>query len=87
MLLKIFSVTLAAAMLLTFLAPPVIKLREISLGVVIAIGVAMMAYDLWDTLRERDIETEREDREHPGKGKAKAQGKAKGHGHAPGLNR
>ena len=52
MLFRIFSVMLAAAMLITFLAPPVIKLREISLGVVIGIGLAMMAYDLWETLRE-----------------------------------
>ncbi|HUG77036.1 MAG TPA: hypothetical protein VML57_06085 [Burkholderiales bacterium] len=54
MLFKVFSVTLAAVLLIAFLSPPLFKLREISLGVVIAIGLAMMAYDLWETLRERD---------------------------------
>jgi hypothetical protein len=54
MLFKIFSVIVAAAMLIAFLSPPLFKLREISLAAVIGIGVVMMAYDLWETLRERD---------------------------------
>lgn len=52
MLFKVFSVILAAAMLITFLSPPVLKLRELSLTLVIAIGLVMMAVDLWETLRE-----------------------------------
>lgn len=52
MVFKWFSVIVAACMLLLFLAPPVLKLKELSLSIVIAIGVAMMAYDLWETLRD-----------------------------------
>jgi hypothetical protein len=53
MFFRVFSVVVAAVMLMMFLAPPVLKLRELSLSVVIAIGLVMMAYDLWETLTEQ----------------------------------
>ncbi len=39
---------------LAFLSPIVFKLKEVSLTLVILAGVAMMAYDLWESLREKD---------------------------------
>lgn len=51
---RIISTIVAAVLLLAFLLPVVIKLKEISLGVVVLIGLGLMARDLWETLREKD---------------------------------
>lgn len=51
---KILAGIVAATLLLAFLVPYVLKMREIELGVVIAAGLAMMARDLWESLREKD---------------------------------
>jgi hypothetical protein len=42
------------ALVLIYLAPPVYKLREVELGVVVAIGVVMMLVDLWQSLQKDD---------------------------------
>jgi hypothetical protein len=42
------------ALVLIYLAPPVYKLREIELGVVVSIGVLLMLIDLWQSLRKDD---------------------------------
>jgi hypothetical protein len=42
------------ALMLIYLTPPVYKLRDIELGVVVAIGVVMMLIDLWHSLRKED---------------------------------
>lgn len=52
MILKILWALVAAALLLIYLAPPVWKLWEPSLGVVVLIGVVLMLIDLWQSLRE-----------------------------------
>lgn len=52
--LKIFSAVLAVAMMLAFLTPIVFKLKEISLGVIISIGLAMMMVDLWQSLQSKE---------------------------------
>jgi hypothetical protein len=54
MLLKMFSGIVAAALLIAFLSPPAIKLLEIPLIAVIAIGVGMMLVDLWQSLQSKD---------------------------------
>lgn len=41
-------------LMLLFLGSIIIKLREVALGVVMLIGVAMMIYDAWQSLGERD---------------------------------
>ncbi|MDP3033108.1 MAG: hypothetical protein Q8N33_13620 [Rhodocyclaceae bacterium] len=41
-------------LLLGFLLPPALKLKEISLIVVILIGVAMAAYEFIESLRNQD---------------------------------
>ena len=51
---KIFAAVVAVVMLLCFLVPPVLKLKDIALGVVILIGIAMMLVDLWQSLQSKD---------------------------------
>jgi hypothetical protein len=51
---KIFAALVAVVLMIAFLVPVVLKLKEIALGVVIAIGIAMMLVDLWQSFRERD---------------------------------
>ncbi len=48
---KIFSGVVAVVLLLAYLVPLVLKLKEVSLGVVILIGISMVLVDLWQSLR------------------------------------
>jgi hypothetical protein len=52
--LKIFAGVVAIALLLAYLIPLALKLKEVSLTVVFAIGVAMMLADLWRSMRSGD---------------------------------
>ena len=54
MILKILAALLAVVLMVIYLIPPVYKLKEIELGVVVAIGLAMMLVDLWQSLRSKD---------------------------------
>ncbi|HEY5637179.1 MAG TPA: hypothetical protein VIS77_09790 [Burkholderiales bacterium] len=54
MALKIAAGVLGIVLLLAFLAPPVIKLKDGALAVVCLIGVAMMLIDFWQSLKEKD---------------------------------
>jgi hypothetical protein len=54
MALKIFCGTVATILLLAYLLPLVIKLKELSLGVVMLIGITMMLVDLWQSLQTRE---------------------------------
>lgn len=51
---RIFSGVVALVLFIGFVAPVAIKLKEISLGVVILIGIGLMMWDLWGSLREKD---------------------------------
>ena len=51
---KIFAGIVAMALLIPYLAAPVVKLKDVALGVVVLIGLAMMAVDLWDSLQSKD---------------------------------
>ena len=51
---KIFAAIVAVALLLSFLTPVVFKLKDVALGVVIVIGIAMMLVDLWQSLQSKD---------------------------------
>ena len=51
---KIFAGIVAAVLLVGFLVPYVLKMKDIALAIVILIGLAMMARDLWDTFHEKD---------------------------------
>jgi hypothetical protein len=51
---KIVAGIIAAALVIAFLAPPVVKLQDVALSAVILIGIAMMLVDLWQSLQSRD---------------------------------
>lgn len=51
---KVFAGILSAALLIIFVGPVVLKLKDVALTVVVLIGVAMMLYDLWQSLHEKD---------------------------------
>lgn len=51
---KIFAGVIAATLLIAFLAPPVLKLKDVALSAVILIGIVMMLVDLWQSLRSGD---------------------------------
>ncbi len=52
--LKIFSGLVAAALLIVFLAPVVIKIKSFALTAVILIGLVMMLIDLWQSLQAKE---------------------------------
>lgn len=54
MILKILAALLAVVLVVIYLIPPVYKLQEIELGVVVAIGIVMMLVDLWQSLKSKD---------------------------------
>jgi len=54
MVLKIVAGIIATALLVAFVAPPVIKLQNVALSAVIAIGLVMMLIDLWQSLQSKD---------------------------------
>lgn len=51
---KLCSGALAVALFLAYVLPLVIKLKETSLAVVIALVASMMLVDLWQSLRSRE---------------------------------
>lgn len=51
---KIFAGIVAVALMLAYLLPLVIKLKEVSLGVVILIALVMVLVDLRQSLRAND---------------------------------
>ena len=51
---KIFAGIVAVVLLLAYLAPLVLKLKEISLGAVVLIGIVMMLVDLFQSLQSRE---------------------------------
>jgi len=54
MLLKVIFGLVSMALMVIFVAPVVFKVKSVALVVVILIGVAMMAYDFLEFLREKD---------------------------------
>lgn len=52
--LKIFAGVVGVVLLLAYIAPVVVKLKEIALWCVALLGVAMMLVDLWQSLRSKE---------------------------------
>jgi hypothetical protein len=52
--LKIFAGIVAVVLMLAYLLPMVIKLKEVSLGVVILIALVMMLIDMRQSLKSND---------------------------------
>lgn len=51
---KIAAAAVAVILIVGYLLPPVFKLKEVALGVVICIGIALMLVDLWQSLQSKD---------------------------------
>jgi hypothetical protein len=51
---KIIAGIIAAALLLTYVGPVVLKLNDVALWSVVVIGVMMMLVDLWQSLQSKD---------------------------------
>jgi len=51
---KIFAGIVAAALLIIFISPVVIKLKDVALGAVVLIGLAMMITDVVQSLKSKD---------------------------------
>ena len=51
---KIAAGLVAMALFVAYVLPYVFKMKDIALGIVIVIGLAMMATDLWQSLRSKD---------------------------------
>ena len=51
---KTFAAVVAVVLMIGYLVPVVFKLKEVALGVVIALGIAMMLVDLWQSFHEKD---------------------------------
>ena len=54
MAVKIAAAVVAMILMFAYLLPPVFKLKDVALGVVICIGLAMMLVDLWQSLKSKD---------------------------------
>ena len=48
---KIIAGIVAAALLLTYMAPVVLKLQDMALWIVAGTGIVMMLVDLWQSLQ------------------------------------
>lgn len=54
MLIKYFAGAVAVILLVAYLLPVVLKLKDMALGAVIAIGIAMMLVDLLQSLKSKE---------------------------------
>lgn len=54
MIVKLVSAVIAVILMLAYLVPMVVKLKEVSLGIVMLIGIGMMLVDLRQSLRKPD---------------------------------
>jgi len=52
--LKWVAALLAVTLVLIYLAPVVLRLREPALSIVVLIGIVMMLVDLWQSLRSKE---------------------------------
>lgn len=53
MAIKIFSGIVAIILMLVYLGPVILKLRDPALSLVIIIGIALMLIDLWQSLKSK----------------------------------
>lgn len=51
---KIIAGIVAAALVMLFIAPVVVKLKDVALSAVVLIGLVMMAADIWQSLRSKN---------------------------------
>lgn len=51
---KIFAAFVAVVLVIGFLSPVVMKLKDVALACIILIGIVMMLVDLWQSLRAKE---------------------------------
>ncbi|HRP77092.1 MAG TPA: hypothetical protein PK725_15005 [Rhodocyclaceae bacterium] len=51
---KLFAGLLGLAMAVVFLLPPILKTKEISLVVIVLIGIGTVAYEFYETVRGKE---------------------------------
>jgi len=51
---KYFAAVVAMILMISFLVPVVLKLKDVALGVVISVGIAMMLVDLAQSLKSKE---------------------------------
>ena len=49
---KLFATVLAVLLVLAFVGPLVVKMRDLALGLVVGVSLVVMLVDLWQSLRE-----------------------------------
>jgi len=54
MLFKLIGSILAAGLLIVFIGPVAIKLKDVAFSVVVLIGLTMMIVDIWQALKSKD---------------------------------
>jgi len=54
MIIKVLAGLVAIVLVIAYLIPPIYKLKEIELGVVVLIGIALMLVDLVQSMRKED---------------------------------
>ncbi len=54
LVMKLLAGAVAVVLMLGYLLPPVLKLKEIDLGIAIIGGVALMLVDLWHSLKSKE---------------------------------
>jgi len=54
MVFRIFASIVAAALLIAFIGPVVVKIKSVALVVVVLIGLTMMLVDIWQSLKSTD---------------------------------
>ncbi|MEO7500284.1 MAG: hypothetical protein ABI812_01980 [Betaproteobacteria bacterium] len=51
---KVLAGIIAALLLILFVSPVVVKLKDVALSAVVLIGLTMMLVDLWQSLQSKD---------------------------------
>ena len=54
MLFKILGSILAAGLLIVFIGPVALKLKDVAFSVVVLIGLVMMIVDIWQALKSKE---------------------------------
>ena len=54
MILKVITGIIAILLMIAYVLPPAIKLKDAALACVIVFGLVLMLIDLWQSLREKD---------------------------------
>jgi hypothetical protein len=54
MIMKIVAGIIAIALVTAYVIPPALKLKDVALVAVIALGMVMMLVDLWQSLHESE---------------------------------